>query len=347
MALVHVGPLHGVAHRKIARVGFFAARDEFEERRFSGPVRPDDAHDARRGQGEAEVLEQQFVAVGFGHVVGFDDLVAQARPGGDEDFEAFFLRPRFLVEQFFVGSQPGFRLGLPGFGGHAHPFEFALKGFLALRFGFFFLRQPLLLLIEPRRIVALPGNAFAPIEFQNPARHVVEEIPVVGYGDDRALVLPEVFFEPEHALGVEVVGRFVEQQHVGFLQEQAAQGHAAFFPARKIRRQRVRRWAAQGIHRFFELGVEFPGVELVEAFLHFALPGEEFIEVGVGVGEGFVDLLELVEQGHGFGGPFLHHFAHGFGGVQLGFLFEHPDRVPRREHHLTRVTFVAASDDLQ
>ncbi len=89
---------------------------------------------------------------------------------------------------------------------------------MPLRLLLFFLCQALLLLFQPGGVVAFPRDALATVEFQNPARHVVEEVAVVGHGDDRAFVLPQVFFQPQHALGVEVVGRFVEQQHVGLLE---------------------------------------------------------------------------------------------------------------------------------
>ena len=46
----------------------------------------------------------------------------------------------------------------------------------------------------------------------------------MGDGDDRALILLQVLLQPVDALGVEVVGGLVEQEHVGLGQEQAAQG---------------------------------------------------------------------------------------------------------------------------
>ncbi len=102
---------------------------------------------------------------------------------------------------------------------------------LAFGFGLLFFLQPILLLFEPRRVVALEGNAGAAIEFQNPARHVVEEVAVVRHGDDRALVAREVLLQPVDAVGIEVIGRLVEQQNVRLLDHEAAEGHAAFFTA--------------------------------------------------------------------------------------------------------------------
>ena len=55
----------------------------------------------------------------------------------------------------------------------------------------------------------------AAIELEDPAGHVVEEVTVVGDGDDRAGVVLEEALEPRDRLGVEVVGGLVEQQQVG------------------------------------------------------------------------------------------------------------------------------------
>ena len=65
------------------------------------------------------------------------------------------------------------------------------------------------------------------VELEDPLRHVVEEVAVVGDGDDGARVVLQEALEPRHRLGVEVVGRLVEQQQVGRDEQQAAQRDAA------------------------------------------------------------------------------------------------------------------------
>ena len=82
-------------------------------------------------------------------------------------------------------------------------------------------------MVEPRRVVAFPWDAFSAVELENPFAHVVEEVSVVGDGNHSALILLQVLFEPVDAFGVEVVCRFVEQQHVRLLQQKAAESHAA------------------------------------------------------------------------------------------------------------------------
>ena len=98
------------------------------------------------------------------------------------------------------------------------------EGVLARPVGLLLAGQPGLLLLEPRRVVALPGDARAPVELEDPAGHVVEEVAVVGDGHHRARVVLQGPLQPGHRLGVEVVGGLVEQQEVGL--GRAAAGRA-------------------------------------------------------------------------------------------------------------------------
>ena len=100
---------------------------------------------------------------------------------------------------------------------------------LPFRFGLLFFLQPLLFLFQPGGVVALKRNAVPAIQFQNPARDVVEKVPVVGHGDDGAFVLLQMLLQPLHRFGIEMVGRLIEQQNVGLLDHEAAERHTAFF----------------------------------------------------------------------------------------------------------------------
>ena len=117
----------------------------------------------------------------------------------------------------------------------------------------------------------------------------------MSYGDYRSGVLTQVFFEPQHRLGIEVVGWLVEQEHIGLLKQQAAQGPAPFFAPGQHVDDSLGWWAAQGVHRPFELLVEFPAVEMVNFLLDLALPGNQLVEVSIGVTKRFVDLLKLFQ----------------------------------------------------
>ena len=67
------------------------------------------------------------------------------------------------------------------------------------------------------------------VDFADPFGDVVQEVAVVGDGQYCPGVGLEVSFEPVHGFGVEVVGRLVEEQQIGLLEQQFAQGDATPF----------------------------------------------------------------------------------------------------------------------
>ena len=142
-----------------------------------------------------------------------------------------------------------------------------------------FLREPLLLLLQPGRVVAFPWNAVAAIELEDPAGDVVEEVAIVRDGDDGARVVLEEALEPGDRFGVEMVGRLVEQQQVRRLQQQAAERHAAPFAARERRDVGIGRRQAQRVHRQLEPRVEVPAVGRFDAVLDLALLLEDLVHL--------------------------------------------------------------------
>ena len=135
--------------------------------------------------------------------------------------------------QLVVGGQPGLALRLAGLGRHAHPLELALERAAAGDVRLLLQREARLLLLQPARVVALERDALAVVELEDPLGDVVEEVAVVGDRDDGAGVVLQEPFEPEHRLGVEVVGRLVEQQQVGACQQQTAQRDPALLATRQ------------------------------------------------------------------------------------------------------------------
>ncbi len=124
-----------------------------------------------------------------------------------------------------------------------------------------------------------------------------------------------------------MVGRLVEQQHVGLLQQQAAQCHTAAFTSRKGVDNLVVGRALEGIHGAFEFGIDVPCVGGVEGILQFALALDEGIHlVGVfkyvGVGECRVYIVEFLKQVDDRLHTFAYDFDYRLAGGEPGFLFE-------------------------
>jgi hypothetical protein len=101
----------------------------------------------------------------------------------------------------------------------------------------------------------------------------------VGDGHDRARVLLEVSLEPGDGLGVEVIGRLVEQQQVGFLEQHAAQRDAAALAAGKGGHVGVAGRNAQRLHGQLECAVELPCVRRVDVILKLSLLLEQRIHL--------------------------------------------------------------------
>ena len=106
----------------------------------------------------------------------------------------------------------------------------------------------------------------------------------MGDRDDGAGVLAEEPLQPLDGLGVEMVGRLVEQEQVGVLEEQAAERHAALLAAGERRDVGVVGRAAQGVHRDVDVALQVPGVGGGDPVLERACSAPIGLVVGVGVG---------------------------------------------------------------
>jgi hypothetical protein len=154
-----------------------------------------------------------------------------------------------------------------------------------------------------------------------------------------------VLLEPLHALGVEVVGGLVEQQQVGLLQQQLAQRDTAALPAGQLRHVRVRGRAAQRVHGQRQLGVDVPGVGVVQLLLQPAHLLHQLVGV---VGRHLLgNLVEPLELGLGLRDRLLDVAEDRLGVVERRLLGQHPDRVPRHEPRLAVARQVLPGHDLQ
>ena len=87
---------------------------------------------------------------------------------------------------------------MAGAWGLLNPLEFPGEGLLALGFRFFLKLKSLPLLVEPARVVALPGHPVTTVELKDPLCYVVEEVTVVGNADNGSRVLLQVPLKPCH-----------------------------------------------------------------------------------------------------------------------------------------------------
>ena len=187
------------------------------------------------------------------------------------------------------------------------------------------------LLLEPARIVALERDPAAAIELEDPLGDVVEEVAIVGDGDDRPRVLLEEALEPVDRFGVEVVGRLVEEEQVRVAEEEPGERDASLLAAGERGDAGVVGRAAQGVHRDVDVALEVPGVGRGDLVLERGLLGADLLVVGVRVRPGGHDRVVLVDERLDLG-----HAVHDvaldvLGRVELRLLAEVADREAGRQ----------------
>ena len=228
------------------------------------------------------------------------DLAPEPRPHGDVDFgEVDAAHRGSLARHLLVALQTRLVLGLARLGGTPHPLELALEllgelGLLLALGG-----QALRLCIEIGRVVALVRVQVPAVDLADPLGYVVEEVAVMRDGEHGALVVVQVVLEPQHRLGIEVVGRLVEQQQVGLLEQKLAQRDAPALASREHAHGHIGIGALERVHRLGELAVDVPAVGRVDLVLELAHLLHERIEVRVGVshrGGHLVEALDLREH---------------------------------------------------
>lgn len=186
---------------------------------------------------------------------------------------------------------------------------------------------------------------FAAVDLTDPLRDVIEEVPVVGDGEHRARVGREELLEPQHRLGVEVVGGLVEEQQVGLAQQQLAQRDTATLTTGEVGDRLVRRRAAQRVHRLLELRVDVPRVGVIELLLELAHLLHQLVRV-VGRHE-LGDLVEPVELDLDLAEALLDVAADRLLLVERRFLQQDADGRFRVEERLAVAGLVQPGHDLQ
>ena len=130
-------------------------------------------------------------------VLDLDDDVAQPRAGRDLDLLEVELAGLLRFgRHLLVAPQTGLVLRLPRLGAGPHPGQLLLQPLLQLGVLAALHGDALGLLLQVGRVVALVRVGAAAVELEDPLGDVVQEVPVVGDGQDGALVLGEVLLEP-------------------------------------------------------------------------------------------------------------------------------------------------------
>ncbi len=252
-----------------------------------------------------------------------------------------------MLGQLVEAGQTRLALGLAAFRILPYPFQFLGDGFLARGFGRFFLLQAVALLFQPRAVIAFPRNAVAAIQFQDPFGRIVEEVAVMRDADHGAGEAQQELLQPVDRFGVQMVGRLVQQQHVGLRQQQTAQRDAALLAARQHADLRVPRRQAQRVGGHFQLQVQVAAVgSRDDRFQPRLLIGQR-IEIGIFGAIGDIHRFQLGLRLEHFAQAGFDHLAHGLLGVEHRFLRQVADVQARHRHRFALDVGVDAGHDFE
>ena len=97
----------------------------------------------------------------------------------------------------------------------------ALNLLLLILPGFFLNPDIFQLLPAVCRIVSGIAGQAPVLQFPDGIRRAVEKIPVMRYDDHRLFIIPQILFQPLCGIGVQMIGGFVQEQQIRFLEQQA------------------------------------------------------------------------------------------------------------------------------
>ena len=166
-----------------------------------------------------------------GNFLQFNQALGLTFAGGEVDFGRCSTRARVQIREFaheFVGLvNARFRFRGTGFRSASEPLDFrvhaVLQRFLSLFLGvqkFFFLHQKLTVIsVHAQNAVRIHGAQFGHF-----CGHIFQKVPVMADDHARKAASLDFLFEPLDAGEVQMIGRLIEQQNIGNLDQRLHNG---------------------------------------------------------------------------------------------------------------------------
>jgi RNase P/RNase MRP subunit p29 len=234
--LRQVGPLDRGAEFDAARARLLA-EENFEEGGLAGAVVAEQGNALAARDLQLDVRKQRPSVIRLAEPLDGQNLVAEEVPLGE-------FCPHGLVLCGPVGLFDALHPVLDGHGAaveravvdapalHALEREAQLGELGLLLFVLLELQlKARLLFLHVERVVAGIELRLAVVQLHDARDDAVEEIAVVGDGQDGPLKFFNIALEPFHRVHIEVVRRLVEQQDIGLLEQQPREVHARFLAA--------------------------------------------------------------------------------------------------------------------
>ena len=283
--------------------------------------------------------------------IGRGTSTAKTRTVRDEYLQLLLTFLLLLTEHLLVSIQTSLALSLTSLRSHVRPFQLTLQCLATLRSLLLLLHHSRSLLLQPRRVVAMPRNTLTTVQLQNPFAHIIQEVAVVSHSDNRTLILLQVLLQPVDALRIQMVRRLIQQQHIRLLQQQTAQSHTATLATREMRNRQVALRATQRSHRAVQLRVHVPCVRRVNDVLHLRLALHQLIHllritIVLLQAKLLVYLLILLQSIIRLLHPLHNVLLHRLRLIQRWVLRQITNRVARTPHHLALSRLVQSGYNL-
>ena len=147
-----------------------------------------------------------------------------------------------------------------------------------------------------------------------------------------------------------MVGRLIEQKHVGLGEQQSAERHTAFFATRQRAHLGVPRRQAQRVSSNFHLGFHVicpTGGCRGDDRLELSLLGRELVKISIWLSIGRVDLIQALTRLHDSSKTFLDRLAHRVLRIELGLLRQVTDVQAGHRHRFALDLLVHTGHDLE
>ena len=215
-----------------ARGGQFLQND-FEERRLAESVATDNTEAFPGCEIEIHVLKECAAAQLHTHVAQFNDAIRELRRRGDNQLDVELRLRRFLRGHLEITFHAVDRFRPARARRFSHPLQFPFQKLLPLMFLRLLDRLALRAREQVIGVVAVVADELAARQLDDPRRHPIEKIAIVCDEQTGAGITREKVLQPFDRAGVEMVGRFVENQKIRTREKRPAKRDAAFFPAGK------------------------------------------------------------------------------------------------------------------
>ena len=183
---------------------------------------------------------------------------------------------------------PKLGLGCARLWAAANPVQLAAQETLSLQLNCLLVFHPGEVRLEVVGVVALVSVKTAGLQLDDVVAGFIEEIPVVRCDEKRASKLFQVLRHPLDRVGVEMVGRLVENQEIRVGDDRATEGNPPLFAAGQGAHQSVCGGSIQVHHRRLDSSLDVPRIGGGDLLLQLGLP--------VRVGGQRLVLVEQIER---------------------------------------------------